>query len=88
MLPIIESILLHVSSQDLLDGIADAPSFVADPIHPDTFYVQHALGVDAVYVRPWISALGDEEVLPPSEVTRLIDSSVLVLPFNDRLLAE
>ncbi|KAK8849523.1 hypothetical protein IAR55_004857 [Kwoniella newhampshirensis] len=76
VVPIIESILLpfpHVDSSEV-----PSLSFKRDPLYSDVFYVQHAFGVDAISVRPWLDELQKEtwgNELPSSDVVRLVESA-------------
>jgi len=74
-LSIIESILLRLPAQDPSDVAANAPTFAMDPLHSDVIYVQHSFGIDAICINPWVDDMAGDEDLPPSEVTRLVESA-------------
>ncbi|BEJ14075.1 hypothetical protein CspHIS471_0312490 [Cutaneotrichosporon sp. HIS471] len=75
-LHIVESVLSAFPSSEP-DAIAlNAPLFVADPIQSDVMYVEHAFGVDAVSVVPWVTQLlAGESKLPPCDVAQLVEAS-------------
>ncbi|WWD20148.1 hypothetical protein CI109_104624 [Kwoniella shandongensis] len=76
VIPIIESVLLPFPHTDSLD--VPSLSFLPDPLYSDVFYVQHAFGVDAINVRPWLDELQKETGegdLPSSDVVRLVESA-------------
>ena len=75
-LSIIDSILLPFPTNDADALESNAPTFVLDPLHRDSFYVQHNFGCDAISIRSWMTALREEGVdLPASEVVRMVESS-------------
>nr|XP_019043367.1 hypothetical protein I302_07943 [Kwoniella bestiolae CBS 10118]OCF22297.1 hypothetical protein I302_07943 [Kwoniella bestiolae CBS 10118] len=78
VIPIIESVLLPFPQSDLESIDTNAPTFLADPLYRDVFYVQHSFGVDSINARTWVEQLRKEEgaeVLPGSKVTRHVESA-------------
>lgn len=75
-LAIIDSVLLPLSASHTDAVDRNAPTFVVDPLSRDLVYVQHSFGLDAVSVKPYLTALlRDEDELPRSDVLRLFDSA-------------
>jgi hypothetical protein len=72
-IPIVESIQLDLPVHLAPDN---TPSFTSDPLHPDTFYVQHIAGVDAISVHDLVATLlaGKGEISGCS-VAQLVSSS-------------
>ena len=70
---IVESIQLDLPIHLAPDN---APLFSSDPLHPDTFYVQHIAGVDAISVQDLVTTLtaGKGEISGCS-VAQLVSSS-------------
>ena len=72
---VIDSVLLPFPAEDNEALENNAPRFVLDPLHNDSFYVQHSFGCDAISLKSWLTALRDDRELPQSDVVRVVDSA-------------